>query len=80
MKYKRSFSFNPDIKKIIAKNIRKYRIMANITQEQLALDCERSYEFIRRLESTEAREGISLDLLYRISIVLDTRIDKFFEE
>jgi len=80
MKYKRSFEFNPEIKSIIAKNIRKYRIEANITQEQLALDCDRSYEFIRRLESTQGKEGISLDLLYRVSVVLDTRIDKFFEE
>ena len=79
MRYKRNFEFDPNIKKIIARNIRKYRIAANITQEQLALDCDRSYEFIRRLESTEAKEGISLDLLYRISIVLNTRIDKFFE-
>lgn len=80
MKYKRHFEFNPDIKKIVARNIRKYRISSGITQEQLAIDCDRSYEFIRRLESTEAKEGISLDLLYKISVVLETRIDKFFEE
>ena len=80
MKYKRNFDFNPETKKTIARNIRKYRIESNITQEQLALDCERSYEFIRRLETTEAKEGISLDLLYRVSIVLNTRIDKFFEQ
>ena len=79
MKYKRHFQFDPDIKKVVARNIRKYRLAAKITQEQLALDCDRSYEFIRRLESTEAKEGISLDLLYKISIVLETRIDKFFE-
>jgi len=79
MKYKRHFEFNPDIKKIVARNIRKYRMSSGITQEQLALDCDRSYEFIRRLESTEAKEGISLDLLYKISVVLETRIDKFFE-
>ena len=79
MKYKRHFEFDPDIKKVVARNIRKYRILSGITQEQLAIDCDRSYEFIRRLESTEAKEGISLDLLYKISIVLETRIDKFFE-
>ena len=79
MKYKRHFEFNTDIKKVVARNIRKYRIASGITQEQLAIDCDRSYEFIRRLESTEAKEGISLDLLYKISVVLETRIDKFFE-
>ena len=79
MKYKRHFEFDPEIKKVVARNIRKYRIASGITQEQLALDCDRSYEFMRRLESTEAKEGISLDLLYKISIVIETRIDKFFE-
>ena len=79
MRYKRHFEFDPEIKRVVARNIRKYRLEAGITQEQLALDCERSYEFIRRLESTEAKECISLDLLYKISIVLNTRIDKFFE-
>ena len=79
MRYKRHFEFDSEIKRVVARNIRKYRLEAGITQEQLALDCERSYEFIRRLESTEAKEGISLDLLYKISIVLNTRIDKFFE-
>lgn len=80
MRYKREFDFNPEIKRVIARNIRKYRIEAGITQEQLALDCGRSYEFMRRLESTEGKEGISLDLLYKVSIILDTRIDKFFVE
>ena len=79
MKYKRHFNFDPEIKRVVARNIRKYRLASGITQEQLALDCDRSYEFMRGLESTEAKEGISLDLLYKISIVLNTRIDKFFE-
>jgi len=63
----------------IAKNIKKYRSEAGITQAELAERVGVSHEFIRRLESTEAKEGISLDLVYKISVVLETRIDKFFE-
>lgn len=36
--------------KRISINIRKYRKIAGITQEQLAVDVGRSYDFIRRLE------------------------------
>lgn len=78
--FKRDFTFNDDIIKTIAKNIRKYRKEQNITQEQLALDIDVSPEFYRRFESTLGREGISLINVYKISVVLNVRIDKLFEE
>ena len=34
----------------ISSNIKKYRLLADITQEQLAVDVGKSYDFIRRLE------------------------------
>lgn len=37
-------------------------------------------EFIRKFESTRGSEGLSLLSLYKISIVLNTSIDKFFEK
>ena len=77
--YKRDFIFNEDIIQIIAKNIRKYRKICGITQEQLAVDIDVSPEFYRKFESTLGSEGISLINVYKISIVLNTRIDKFFE-
>lgn len=78
-KFKREFSFDDEIIKTVAKNIRKYRKEKNITQEQIAVDIGVSPEFYRRFESTLGREGISLINVYKISIVLDIRIDKFFE-
>ncbi len=77
--FKRNFTFPSNYHENIAKNIRKYRLMRHITQEQLAVDIERSYDFTRRLEFTKGKVHCSLDTLYRISIVLDVRIDKFFE-
>ena len=77
--FRRDFTFNDNIIEIVAKNVRKYRKMASITQEQLAIDIGVSNDFLRRFETTLGREGMSLYTLYKISIVLDTSIDKFFE-
>ena len=77
--FKRDFKFDKDIKEKISKNIRKYRLEAGITQEQLAIDIGKSYDFTRRLEFKKGEIGCSIDTLYKISVVLNTRIDKFFE-
>lgn len=78
--YKREFNFNDNIIEVIAYNVIKYRKLAGITQEQLAIDIGVSPEFIRKFESTKGSEGLSLMSLYKISLVLNTRIDKFFED
>ena len=78
--FKRDFTFDEDIIKTVAKNIRKYRKEKNVTQEQLAVDIGVSPEFYRKFESTLGSEGITLINVYRISVVLDISIDKFFEE
>ena len=77
--FKRDFEFDQNIMKKISLNIKKYRVKAGITQEQLALDIGKSYDFTRRLEFKKGEIGCSIDTLYRISVVLNTRIDKFFE-
>lgn len=79
-RYKRDFDFNENIIETIAYNVIKYRKINNITQEQLALDIGVSPEFIRKFESTKGSEGLSLMSLYKISIVLDTSVEKFFED
>lgn len=78
--FKRNFSFNKNIKEIVSKNIKKYRLDAGITQEQLAVDIGKSYDFVRRLEFKKGEIGCSLDTLYRISVVLNQPMGKFFEE
>ena len=78
--FKRDFNFDEDIIKTVAKNIRKYKKKKNVTQEQLAVDIGVSPEFYRKFESTLGSEGITLINVYRISVVLDISIDKFFEE
>ncbi len=63
----------------VSENIKKYRRIASITQEQLAVEVVKSYDFMRRLELKKWAIGCSIDTLYRISIVLGVTMDKFFE-
>lgn len=78
--FKRDFNFDKNVNEIISKNIRKYRKEAKVTQEQLALDVDKSYDFIRRLEFKKGEIGCSLDTIYRISVVLGVPLNKFFIE
>ena len=78
-KFKRDFVFNDNIIEVVAYNVIKYRKLNGITQEQLAIDIGVSPEFIRKFESTKGSEGLSLLSLYKISVVLNTTMDKFFE-
>lgn len=63
----------------ISANIKKYRLLAGITQEQLAVDVGKSYDFIKRLEYKKGAIGCSVDTLYKISVVLGITVDKLFE-
>jgi transcriptional regulator with XRE-family HTH domain len=79
--FARDFKFisKEEINRRVSVNIKKYRKLANITQEQLAVDIGRHYDFVRRLEFSKGKKSCSKETLYRISVVLDTPIDKFFE-
>ncbi len=77
--FKREFKFDENIMVKVSSNIKKYRRIAGITQEQLAVDVGKSYDFMRRLEFKKGAIGCSIDTLYRISVVLGVTMDKFFE-
>lgn len=73
------------LNKLVGKNIKKYRLLTivnskSITQEQLAELVNVSVSLISSLESNKTKKGISIPNLYRISKVLKTPINKFFEE
>lgn len=63
----------------IAKNIRKYRKEAGITQAVLAEGVGVSHEFIRRIESKKGLKTFSVDTIWKISIVLNIDPGKLFE-
>jgi len=72
--------FNDNIKSIICKNIKKYRIEKGVRLMDLADKLNLSVNHLKRIESVNDRNNISLMTLYKISIILGVRIDKFFEE
>lgn len=78
-KYK-EFDFSKNIKENISYNIKKYRILRGYTQEELALYTDRSFEFIRRIESEKGKRGCSIETLWRISVVLEVSMDNLFED
>ena len=62
---------NKDMYELISKNIRRYRIEANMTQEELAMKANYSYQFIRRIEapSVEITQAV-FDQITRYNMVL----------
>lgn len=73
------------LNKIIGKNIKKYRWKTfidgkRLTQEKLAELINVSVSLISSLESNKSKKGISINNLYKISIVLNTPISKFMED
>lgn len=72
--------FNPNIKSVICQNIKKYRKQKGISVIELAEKLDVSVNHLKRIESQNDRNNISLITLYKISVILGIRIDKFFEE
>ena len=71
---------NKELKMIIGNNIKKYRIMSNLTQEELAKLIGCTTPLIGALESSKMCLGISVYNLYKISKALNIPIEKLFEE
>ena len=70
---------------IIGKNVKYFRKLYNLktgkmTQENLAELVNVSTALIGNLESDKISQGISVYTLYKISQVLNTPIENFFEE
>ena len=63
----------------IAKNIKKYRKEAGITQAVLAEKVGVSHEFIRRIESKKGIKTFSIDTIWKISLVLEIEPGKLFD-
>lgn len=72
--------YNPNIKAIICKNIKKYRNEKGMRLMDLAEALDVTVEHLKRIEAENDRNNISLLTLYKISIILDVSIDKFFIE
>ena len=65
---------------IISKNIRKYRKLRNMTQQELAQKCGYSYAYIRRIEAPKCSKNFSILTLANISRALEIDIKHLFED
>lgn len=73
--------FNPDYREIICKNIKKYRKENGIRLMDLAELLDVSPDYLKRLESPgDSRKNCSLTLVYKLSLILEKKIDDFFKE
>jgi len=70
-----------EIYKRIGKNIKKYRNLNNkkLTQKELAKSIGVCTSLIGSLESNNISQGISIHNLYKISKILNKRVDDFFK-
>lgn len=72
--------YKENIKGVICKNIKKYRNEKGISLANLAEKLDISVDHLKRIEAPNDRNNISLITLYKISIILGVRIDRFFED
>lgn len=68
-----------DVYDIARKNIKKYRKIMGLTQQQLADLTDLSHGYIRAVESQKVKESFSLDTLDRIANALNIDIKQLFD-
>ena len=71
---------NDTIYDTVRKNIRKYRRLRCMTQQELADAAELSHGYIREIESLNMGATFSLDAVEKIAIALNIEIKNLFEE
>lgn len=69
--------FKIEVYKKLGKNIRKYRLLKNLSQEKLSELLEANDKFIGHVERVE--RYISLKKLIELSIILDVPLYAFFD-
>ena len=72
----KKFKFDPEIKQVIAKNIRKFRLEKGYTQEQMAEQLNVSCKFLSMIE--RGVSGVSITNLTNICKVLDIEPNSVF--
>ena len=65
---------------IVRKNIRKYRKLANITQQELADMIDVSMHYISQIESANSNKYFTLVIIGRISDALNIDIRQLFDD
>ena len=70
--------YNPEFKSRICNNIKVYRKEKGMRLMDLAEQLDVTPEYLKRVESpNDTKKNCSLALLYKISIILDKKLDDF---
>ena len=70
---------NNDINSIIAINIYKYRILQHISIEKLSKLTKIPLTVLNDIESNTINREVTIDEIYKISIILKTPVNKLLE-
>ena len=65
---------------VLRKNIKKYRELKGLTQQQLADKAGISMNYIAKIESKKMQRGFTITVLGRIADALDIDIKLLFDE
>jgi len=76
----KELEFDAQIYDTIRRNIKKYRKEKGLTSAQLAEVVGLSHDFIRQIESEKTRYNFSVETFYKISVALETGMDKLTEK
>ncbi len=68
---------NKDVKNKLAKNIKKLRQKANISQESLSLELDFDVSYIGKVENEKM--NISIDRIIKIANFFEVTFDKLFK-
>ena len=63
---------------IFRENIKYYRKISNLTQEELAEKTDLSISYIKQIESNKEFKNVSLTVILKLSKALDISVDKLF--
>ena len=74
----KDYKFNPEMYKMVAKNVRFYRKEKGLSIDELCEYADIKKEFLQNFELAETNMAISIYDLYKISVILEVSIDKFF--
>lgn len=65
---------------LLARNLKKYRKQAGLTQEQLSQKSLYALSFIKGIESEKVHQTASIGTAYKFAQVLGVPLSKLFEE
>ena len=74
----KNYEFNPEMYKTVAKNVRFYRKAKGLSIDELSDYAKIKKEFLQEFELAQDNKAISIYDLYKISVILDISVDKFF--